>query len=128
MMRGLKGLLALLLVIVLAIISFCMPCPSSALDQQDATEKKASENNDFSFSFPLSTQAPPGFFSIRVSLLWFLQRSIMLWRLVVLLMICFIVLSRQRLLCYYSSSLLKMEFSSIFMASCHIFRAPPVPV
>ena len=126
MMRGLKRLLALLLVITLVIISFAALCFASATAQQDGTEKKADGGKSFSFADPLAMQEPPGDYIIRASTQWPLQRNLSVWRLVVLLLVSFVVLSRQGLLCFRSSAPLKIEFPSIFMASCHILRAPPV--
>jgi len=123
-MRALKGILAWLLVITIVIISFATPLSSLASLWPD-TSGKAANRYDTGTAFASGMQEPPSDYIIRLSSLWYAQSNLSFWRLTGLLLVSYIVLSLLILLCF-SSYPQKKEVKSIFLASWHILRAPPL--
>lgn len=125
-MRALKGILAWLLVIAIVIISFALPLSSLASTWPDASGKTAGRN-DASTAFASGLQEPPGDYIIRLSSLWFVQSNLSFWRLIGMLLVSYIAISLLIQL-YFASYPEKKEVKSIFLASWHILRAPPMAV
>jgi len=124
-MRSFARLLSLLLVIVLLMISFAVLCFASANDATVGTESANAGGTPFRFADTLAMQEPPGDYVLRAASLWPQQRNLPLYRLFELLPVSFLILSSLKWKRTGSNRFDHQKIVSIFMASCHILRAPP---